>query len=142
MKPPGKHPGSNERIQPSINICFIRIKAIFRLFVLEEFYVIPRLIHWIVDADFASPYLLMLSVTFYISLGPCVFCVFILKKDVLKILKNSLSCKRRRIRRFWQSRAYSLEQYTTTSGSVINARTASTSSFKDSGLENATFNDK
>jgi len=67
-----------------------RISAIFRLFILMEFYTIPRIIHWIVDSDQASPELLMISVSLYMLIGPGVFYFFVCKRDTINLIKKNL----------------------------------------------------
>jgi hypothetical protein len=81
--------------------CFMHfsIHAMFRLFVLMQFYTVPRIIQWFVDSDRAHPELLMLCATIFLMIGPCIFYLFVCRRQTLNMIKahasSSLICRHR-----------------------------------------------
>ena len=84
-----------------------------------QFYTIPRIVHEIVDADSASPELLMFSISLYMLIGPAMFYFFVCKTEVFKLITQMTTEVKLSVSRpstssgvtknsfiFWRSRSY------------------------------------
>ncbi len=119
-----------------------------------QFYTIPRIVHEIVDADSASPELLIFSVSLYLMIGPAMFYFFVCKSEVFKMITRMASGIKETTSRstisskisagstkFWRSRSYQ----TSMNDSTPNSPNATTSAnvepikFQYKGAENAAF---
>lgn len=67
-----------------------RIGTIFRLFVLMQFYTVPRVIQWFVDEDWAKPELLIVCASIFLMIGPCIFYSFMCRRETVDMIKDQL----------------------------------------------------
>ena len=56
-----------------------------------QFYTVPRIIQWFVDADWAKPELLIVCATLFLLIGPCVFFSFVCRMETISMLKEIIS---------------------------------------------------
>jgi hypothetical protein len=105
---------------------YFSIHTIFRLFVLMQFYTVPRIIQWFVDSDRAHPELLMLCATIFLMIGPSIFYLFVCRRGTLNLIKahaSSLICRHRHKFPWLHSQTYQVNNDgTTTSTRNYSAR--------------------